>query len=282
MAEKNKTRVCPVCGLATGTTNGGEDNTLQLSAAADYISPKKKFSTGAYVFYTRDQQSDSGFSSSSDEQQGEIPVESGSVVSNETEALIYARHKSWARGSAGITGQEGVKYYFVKGSVKGKRDIPQWSMSLNGGVDLEYGKVDIEKATVPIDNTQLNARGGLSFKSKELEVNANAAYVMRHLRVPALTQDSSDSNYYSRAASLAASIASKKVEFSTLISAVIAESNASLEFASENDDGNKLSLNTGFKLKINNPLNNGISPVVDCNFAEGQKPNINVSVVVDF
>ena len=131
-----------------------KNNSGSYGAAVDYR--LKKFSTGGYAMYYHK------------EVDGE--------KSQERYLEMYGKYGNTFIGSAGLKHYNDIDYKYIKGQLQGRRELPNSSLALNGGVGIEYGKHDNHVEGMDQKELTLKAKGGVSFKSKDLKADlfANA------------------------------------------------------------------------------------------------------------
>ena len=232
-----------------------KNNSGSYGAAVDYR--LKKFSTGGYAMYYHK------------EVEGE--------KSQERYLEMYGKYGNTFIGSAGIKHYNDMDYRYLKGQLQGRRELPNSSLALNGGVGVEYGKYDNHVEGMDQKELTLKAKGGVSFKSKDLSAdffaNATTSKTTTHY------MDNEPTTSRTTTIGVLGNIETKNFDISTALSAMGVNETGFEEWEAADT---KTTVTASIIIGIKNLFGKKVLPIIKYNVGnyDGASQNVGAGVII--
>ena len=236
-----------------------KQNIGNFGASVDYR--MKKFSTGAYAMYTKDE---------------DITQKSYEIFGKYSKTLI---------ASVGVENDNGaVNYYYATGLLQGKKDFENIGLSINGGIGGEYGVPVYDLSDSSINDLsqkyyKIRVKGGISFKSKDLSADLSADLT----RTKATSEFNDISSVLkTTTASFVGNVSTKNIDISTTVSSIKVDTGAPSNEDTVSYYDNKPSISASITLGIKNVFGKNVMPILKYNVGnyDGASQNIGAGIIV--
>ena len=232
-----------------------KNNSGSYGAAIDYR--LKKFSAGGYGMYYH--------------------KEVDGVKEKEHYLEMYGKYGNTFIGSAGLKHYNDIDYKYVKGMLQGKKELPDSGLSFKGGVGAEYGVYDNDIDDMDVKKFTLKAKGGITFKSKDINAELAANIATENTKARFMDYDPVSTRVTTLG--VMGKVETKTFDISTAVSAMgVSENGGSEEFVMDD----KTSVTASIVVGVKNLFGKKVMPILKYNVGnyDGAAQNVGAGVII--